>query len=96
MPVVVSYTTGQYLDIALTTVQYGIYCPGAAVALIYVIGRIQVIVIPRHRGFIAENHPIPRAQPEGEVWFSAINPWYRYYNYILLLIGPWNSLHGNK
>ena len=28
MPVVVSYTTGQYLDIALTTVQYEIYCPG--------------------------------------------------------------------
>ena len=29
--VVVSYTTGQYLDIALTTVQYGIlYCPGSS------------------------------------------------------------------
>ena len=40
MLVVVSYTTGQYLDIALTTVQYEYIA--LAVALIYVIGRIQV------------------------------------------------------
>ena len=25
-----AYTIGQYLDIALTTVQYGIYCPGGS------------------------------------------------------------------
>ena len=31
---------------------------------------VYVIVIPRSPGFITENHPIPRAQPEGEVWFS--------------------------
>ena len=30
VPVIVSYTTGQYPDIALTTVQYGIYCPGGS------------------------------------------------------------------
>ena len=42
MPVVVGYTTGQYLDIALTTVQYGYVA--LAVALIYVIGRIQSFV----------------------------------------------------
>ena len=30
VPVVVSHITGQYLDIALTTVQYGIYCPGGS------------------------------------------------------------------
>ena len=30
VPVVVSYTTGQYLDIVLTTVQCGIYCPGGS------------------------------------------------------------------
>ena len=30
VPVVVSYTTGQYLAIALTTVQYGIYYPGGS------------------------------------------------------------------
>ncbi len=33
VPVVVSYTIGQYLDIALTTVQYEIYCPGGSVDL---------------------------------------------------------------
>ena len=25
----------------------------------------------------------PRAQPEGEVWFSVINPWLPWYNYNL-------------
>ena len=26
-----------------------------------------------------KKHPIPRAQPKGEVWFSAINPWWPWY-----------------
>ena len=43
--IVVGYTTGQYLVIALTTVHYGIYCPGGSFDLyIYVIGRIQVLI----------------------------------------------------
>ena len=39
------------------------------------IGKLQLY--HGHQGFIAENHLIPRAhaQPEGEVWFSVINPW---------------------
>ena len=37
---------------------------------------------------ITENHPIrprarARAQPEGDVWFSVINPWLPWYNYSL-------------
>ena len=35
-----SMSIGQYLDIALTAVHYGIYCPGGNFDL-YIIGRIQ-------------------------------------------------------
>ena len=41
--------------------------------------QILVIVIPRSPGIYCGNHPIPRVQPEGEVWFSAINPWWPWY-----------------
>ena len=38
-----------------------------------------VIVIPWSPGIYHGNHLIPRAQPEGEVYFSVINPWLPWY-----------------
>ena len=49
-PVVVSYTIGQYLDIALTTVQYGIYCPGGSFDLPHRFDITAAVVVGREYG----------------------------------------------
>ena len=63
MPVVVvSYTTGQYLDIALTTVHMEYIA--LAVALVYVMGRIQKTrIYPwSHPGWLTLEFVVPQSR----------------------------------